>query len=87
MGGDELNIPQAGANYGWPVVSWGSHYTGEDIPDPPTHPEFADAIYHWNPVISPSGVNLLIPPTPFQPGRVTSSSAGPVGAGDRAPHP
>jgi len=56
MGGDELNIPQAGANYGWPVVSWGSHYTGEDIPDPPTHPEFADAIYHWNPVISPSGI-------------------------------
>jgi len=56
MGGDELNIPQADANYGWPVVSWGSHYTGEDIPDPPTHPEFADAIYHWNPVISPSGI-------------------------------
>ena len=58
MGGDELNIPQAGANYGWPVVSWGSHYTGEDIPDPPTHPEFADAIYHWNPVNSPSGITF-----------------------------
>ena len=58
MGGDELNIPQAGANYGWPVVSWGNHYTGEDIPDPPTHPEFADAIYHWNPVISPSGITF-----------------------------
>ena len=57
-GGDELNIPQAGANYGWPVVSWGNHYTGEDIPDPPTHPEFADAIYHWNPVISPSGITF-----------------------------
>jgi len=58
MGGDELNIPQAGQNYGWPVVSWGSHYTGEDIPDPPTRPEFADAIYHWNPVISPSGITF-----------------------------
>jgi glucose/arabinose dehydrogenase len=57
-GGDELNIPQPGANYGWPVVSWGNHYTGEDIPDPPTHPEFADAIYHWNPVISPSGITF-----------------------------
>ena len=57
-GGDELNIPQAGANYGWPVVSWGNHYNGEDIPDPPTHPEFADAIYHWNPVISPSGITF-----------------------------
>jgi glucose/arabinose dehydrogenase len=58
LGGDELNIPQPGKNYGWPVVSWGSHYTGEDVPDPPTHPEFADAIYHWNPVISPSGITF-----------------------------
>ena len=57
-GGDELNIPLAGSNYGWPVVSWGTHYDGKDIPDPPTHPEFADAIYHWNPVISPSGITF-----------------------------
>jgi glucose/arabinose dehydrogenase len=56
MGGDELNIPKAGSNYGWPVVSWGSHYDGTAIPKPPSHPEFADAIYHWNPVISPSGI-------------------------------
>ena len=56
LGGDELNIPQAGKNYGWPVVSWGKHYDGTDIPDPPTHPEFADAIAHWTPVISPSGI-------------------------------
>jgi len=55
-GGDELNIPGAGRNYGWPVVSWGRHYTGIGIPDPPTHPEFTDAIYHWTPVISPSGI-------------------------------
>ena len=55
-GGDELNIPQAGKNCGWPVVSWGMHYNGTDIPDPPTHPEFADAIAHWDPVISPSGI-------------------------------
>jgi glucose/arabinose dehydrogenase len=57
-GGDEINIPQPGKDYGWPVVSWGNHYTGEDIPDPPTHPEFVDAIYHWNPVISPSGITF-----------------------------
>jgi glucose/arabinose dehydrogenase len=60
-GGDELNIPQAGKNYGWPVVSWGEHYDGHQIPEPPTHPEFADAIYHWNPVISPSGTAAAIP--------------------------
>ncbi len=58
MGGDELNIPEAGKNYGWPVVSWGKHYDGRDIPDPPTHPEFTDAIYYWNPVISPSGMTF-----------------------------
>jgi aldose sugar dehydrogenase len=55
MGGDELNIPEAGKNYGWPVVSWGKYYDGRSIPEPPTHPEFADAIAHWTPVISPSG--------------------------------
>jgi glucose/arabinose dehydrogenase len=58
MGGDELNIPEAGANYGWPVVSWGKHYDGRSIPEPPTQPEFADAIYHWTPVISPSGMTF-----------------------------
>jgi glucose/arabinose dehydrogenase len=58
FGGDELNIPEAGKNYGWPVVSWGKNYDGTDIPDPPTHPEFADAIYHWTPVISPSGITF-----------------------------
>jgi len=57
-GGDELNIPAAGANYGWPVVSWGTHYDGKDIPNPPTHPEFSDAVRHWTPVISPSGITF-----------------------------
>lgn len=57
-GGDELNIPAPGANHGWPVVSWGKHYDGKGIPDPPTHPEFADAIRHWTPVISPSGITF-----------------------------
>ncbi|HXG79434.1 MAG TPA: PQQ-dependent sugar dehydrogenase, partial [Methyloceanibacter sp.] len=55
-GGDELNIVQPGKDYGWPLVSWGDHYDGKDIPDPPTRPEFTDAIYHWTPVISPSGI-------------------------------
>ena len=55
-GGDEINIPEAGKDYGWPVVSWGSNYDDTPIPDPPSHPEFADAVAHWNPVISPSGV-------------------------------
>ncbi|WP_323374753.1 PQQ-dependent sugar dehydrogenase [Skermanella rosea] len=56
LGGDELNRPRAGGNYGWPVVSWGRHYDGRDIPDPSTRPEFADAVMRWTPVISPSGM-------------------------------
>ncbi|MDD5206869.1 MAG: PQQ-dependent sugar dehydrogenase [Desulfobacterales bacterium] len=55
-GGDELNKIEGGANYGWPVVSWGDHYDGRKIPDPPTRPEFKDAARHWTPVISPSGM-------------------------------
>src|SRR3546814_1763874 len=43
-------------SYGWPLVSWGRHYSGEDIPDPPTRPDLAPSIYHWTPVISPSGM-------------------------------
>jgi aldose sugar dehydrogenase len=55
-GGDELNVPEPGRNYGWPLVSWGTHYDWTDIPDPPTRPDLADAIKQWTPVISPSGM-------------------------------
>jgi aldose sugar dehydrogenase len=55
-GGDELNIPEAAKNYGWPLVSWGVHYSGQAIPKPPTRPDLAQSIYQWTPVISPSGM-------------------------------
>jgi glucose/arabinose dehydrogenase len=55
-GGDELNRPEPGKNYGWPLVSWGNHYSGADIPDPPTRPDLADAVKYWNPAINPSGM-------------------------------
>ncbi len=55
-GGDELNTPERGKNYGWPLVSWGNHYSGADIPDPPTRPDLADAVKYWNPTIAPSGM-------------------------------
>lgn len=58
-GGDELNIPKAGANHGWPVVSHGTHYSGVPIPDPATRPEFVDAIRWWVPSISPSGIAFV----------------------------
>jgi glucose/arabinose dehydrogenase len=55
-GGDELNITEAGRNYGWPLVSWGRHYDGRAIPAPTTRPDFGQSIRHWVPVIAPSGM-------------------------------
>jgi glucose/arabinose dehydrogenase len=57
-GGDELNRIERGANYGWPEVSWGRHYNMLPIADPPTRPEFADAVKQWTPVIAPSGMTF-----------------------------
>lgn len=56
MGGDELNQPEAGKNYGWPLVSWGRNYDGSDIPNPNTRPDLEDAVIVWTPTISPSGM-------------------------------
>ncbi len=55
-GGDEINIVAAGRNYGWPLVSWGSHYSGIPIAKPSTRPDLADSIHHWTPSIAPSGM-------------------------------
>ncbi|GAB6068418.1 PQQ-dependent sugar dehydrogenase [Methylothermus subterraneus] len=57
-GGDELNWVEPGKNYGWPLVSWGKHYFGLDIPDPPTRPDLAPPVYYWTPSISPSGMSF-----------------------------
>ena len=54
QGGDELNLVQRGANYGYPTVSNGDHYGGRNIPDHDTRPEFATPALWWTPVISPS---------------------------------
>jgi glucose/arabinose dehydrogenase len=55
-GGDEINIAEPGRNYGWPLVSWGDHYDGRKIPRPPTRRDLADAVRHWTPSISFSGI-------------------------------
>ncbi len=55
-GGDELNRPEAGKNYGWPLVSWGNHYDGRRIAKPSTRPDLTDAVKYWNPSINPSGM-------------------------------
>lgn len=56
-GGDELNIPEAGANYGWPVITYGIEYTGETIGAGLSQAEgVAQPLYYWDPVIAPSGM-------------------------------
>ena len=54
--GDEFNLIIAGDNYGWPLVSWGDQYSGVDIPDHDTRPEFNAPEIYWVPTVAPSGL-------------------------------
>jgi glucose/arabinose dehydrogenase len=56
-GGDEINIPEAGKNYGWPIVSYGVNYDGTPVGSGKQRgPGFEDPIYQWTPVIAASGL-------------------------------
>jgi glucose/arabinose dehydrogenase len=57
LGGDELNHPEAGHNYGWPVITYGIDYSGEKIGKGITAREgMEQPVYYWDPVIAPSGM-------------------------------
>jgi glucose/arabinose dehydrogenase len=55
-GGDELNNPRAGRNYGWPVVTYGRDYDGRRIGDDGARAGMEQPVYYWDPVIAPSGM-------------------------------
>jgi aldose sugar dehydrogenase len=55
-GGDEINIPKAGANFGWPKVTHGREYFGPRIGPAPPQPGFEPPLHHWTPSIAPSGM-------------------------------
>lgn len=56
LGGDELNLMEAGKNYGWPTISYGLEYSGEKIGEGITQRDgLVQPVYYWDPVIAPSG--------------------------------
>lgn len=55
-GGDELNLLLPGRNYGWPLVSYGRHYTGEKVSASPTREGIEDPVVVWIPSIATSGL-------------------------------
>ena len=60
QGGDEINLPRAGANYGWPVISYGQDYGGGPIGEGITaKPGMEQPLHYWVPSIAPSGMAFL----------------------------
>lgn len=55
-GGDEINKPQAAKNYGWPVISYGRHYSGLKIGEGTTKQGLEQPRHFWDPSIAPSGL-------------------------------
>ncbi|WP_417709087.1 PQQ-dependent sugar dehydrogenase [Roseibium aggregatum] len=58
-GGDEINIPEAGKNYGWPVISYGRHYSGSKIGEGTSKDGMEQPIHYWDPSIAPSGMAFV----------------------------
>lgn len=58
-GGDELNLIKAGANYGWPIISYGLEYSGQPIGQGiQQQAGMEQPIYYWDPVIAPCGISF-----------------------------
>ncbi|MEX0279939.1 MAG: PQQ-dependent sugar dehydrogenase [Arenibacterium sp.] len=55
-GGDEVNRPKPGGNFGWPIISYGVHYSGARIGEGSAKPGLEQPEYYWDPSMAPSGL-------------------------------
>ena len=83
-GGDELNIPEKGKNYGWPVITYGRDYSGAKIGEGTAKAGLEQPVYYWDPSPAPSGAAFytgdLIPGLEGQPAGRRAGRAGPAPA-------
>lgn len=59
QGGDEINRPEAGRNYGWPVITHGENYGGGKLGEGPAKAGMEPPLHYWVPSIAPSGMAFL----------------------------
>ncbi|MCC6788491.1 MAG: PQQ-dependent sugar dehydrogenase [Hyphomonadaceae bacterium] len=57
-GGDELNIPRAGLNYGWPIIGYGIDYDGSPQHESSQREGMEQPVYYWDPVIAPGDMDF-----------------------------
>ena len=59
QGGDEVNVPQPGRNYGWPVITYGENYGGGKMGEGTAKAGLEQPVHYWVPSIAPSGMAFL----------------------------
>jgi glucose/arabinose dehydrogenase len=58
-GGDEVNLIESGANYGWPILSYGVNYSGTSFAEGTEREGFESPVWYWDPSIAPSGMAFV----------------------------